>query len=181
MLDLRQLSVLRAVARTGSLAGASRSLHLSQPTVAHHLAGLESHLGTPLVERTSRGTVLTDLGQLFLDHADVAVDRLELAVAEVRALARHGVATLRIGTFPTAGAWVLPRAVASMQRQTGVRVELLEAEPPTLLARLAAGELHAALVYFATEEPRVLAPELVSVPLFDDRFLVVLPESHPAV
>ncbi len=62
MLDLRQLTVLRAVAREGSLAGAARSLHYSQPTVAHHLAALESHLGVDLVSRTPRGATLTDLG-----------------------------------------------------------------------------------------------------------------------
>jgi molybdate transport repressor ModE-like protein len=180
VLDLRQLTVLRAVARTGSIAAAARTLELSQPTVTHHLAGLEAHVGARLVERTARGTTLTDLGQLFLDHAEVALDRLDLAVTEVAALAKHGVVTLRIGTFPTAGAWVLPRAVAAMQRQTGVRVELLEAEPPTLLARLESRQLHAALAYFAPDQPPVLSDELTAVTLFDDPFLVVLPETHPA-
>jgi DNA-binding transcriptional LysR family regulator len=132
------------------------------------------------VDRTARGTVLTDFGQLFLGHATAALERLDLAVEEVRALARHGVVTLRIGTFPTAGAWVLPRAVAHMQRQTGVRVELLEAEPPTLLSRLGSRELHAALAYFAPGKPPILPDALVSTRLFDDRFLVVLPDSHPA-
>ena len=180
VLDLRQLAVLRAVARAGSLAAAARQLHLSQPTVTHHLAGLESHVGAKLVDRSSRGTRLTDLGRLFLDHAEVALDRLDLAVTEVSALAKHGVVTLRIGTFPTAGAWLLPRAVAKTQEQTGVRVELVEAEPPALLARLESRELHAALAYFAPDQPTVLADELVAQHLFDDAFLVVLPESHPA-
>ena len=130
MLELRQLTVLQAIARAGSLAGAARVLHHSQPTVAHHLAALESHLGVDLVNRTTRGATLTDLGQLFLSHAEAVLDRLGSAEAEVKALARHGVATLRIGTFPTAGAHVLPRAVAALEVRTGVRVELHEAEPP---------------------------------------------------
>lgn len=179
MLDLRQLVVLQAVARSGSLAGAARELHYSQPTVAHHLQALESHLGTQLVERSARGSALTDLGRLFLAHADAVVDRLESAESEVRALARHGVATLRIGTFPTAGAHVLPHAVASVHRSTGVRIELFEAEPPELLARLVSRELHAALIYDHPEHPMQLDDELLASTLFDDPFLVVLPEDHP--
>jgi len=180
VLELRQLTVLRAVARTGSLAGAGRKLHFSQPTISHHLDALESHVGARLVDRGHRGTTLTDLGQLFLEHVEVAVDRLDLAVAEVNGLARHGVVTLRIGTFPTAGAWILPRAVATTQRETGVRVELVEAEPPILLQRLASHELHVALVYFAPNASPGLPEGLRAARLFDDPFLVVLPEAHPA-
>lgn len=178
MLELRQLTVLRAVAREGSLAGAARSLHHSQPTVAHHLAALESHLGVALVSRSTRGAALTDLGELFLEHAEAVLDRLASAEAEVRALARHGVATLRIGTFPTAGAHVLPRAVAALQVRTAVQVELYEAEPPELLERLHARQLHCALIYDDPDAPVHSLDELEEVTLFDDPFRVVLPASH---
>ncbi len=178
MLELRQLTVLQAIARAGSLAGAARALHHSQPTVAHHLAALESHLGVSLVTRTTRGATLTDLGQLFLGHAEAVLDRLASAEAEAKALARHGVATLRIGTFPTAGAHVLPRAVAALEVRTGVRVELHEAEPPELIDGLLARELHCALIYDDPETPAHLLDELQTVALFDDPYRVVLPASH---
>jgi DNA-binding transcriptional LysR family regulator len=179
VLELRQLTVLRAVAREGSLAGAARSLHHSQPTVAHHLAALESHLGVALVSRTTRGASLTDLGAIFLEHAEAVLDRLASAEAEVKALARHGVATLRIGTFPTAGAHVLPRAVAALQVRTAVQVELYEAEPPELLERLHVRQLHCALIYDDPDAPVHPLDELEVVTLFDDPFRVVLPASHP--
>lgn len=178
MLELRQLTVLEAIAREGSMAGAARALHYSQPTVAHHLAALESHLGVDLVSRSTRGAALTDLGQLFLVHAEAVLDRLRSAEAEVTALARHGVATLRVGTFPTAGAHVLPRAVAALQVRSPVRVELHEAEPPELLARLLARELHCAIIYDDPETPAHQAEGVATVALFDDPFRVVLPASH---
>jgi len=179
VLELRQLTVLEAIARAGSMAGAARALHYSQPTVAHHLAALESHLGVALVSRTTRGATITDLGELFLGHAESVLDRLRSAEAEVKALARHGVATLRIGTFPTAGAHVLPRAVAALEVRTGVRVELHEAEPPDLIDRLLARELHCALIYDDPESPAHVLDELRIVSLFDDQFRVVVPASHP--
>lgn len=180
VLDLRQFTVLRAVDRAGSLAGAARALHYSQPTVTHHLDALESHLGAALVERTARGTVLTDLGRVFLPHAEAVLDRLESADREVRALARHGLATLRVGTFPTAGATVVPSAVARVHRETGVRVELLEAETPELLAALSTRALHAALVYREPGQHLELDEGFRTVHLLDDPFLVVLPGDHRA-
>jgi molybdate transport repressor ModE-like protein len=180
MLDLRQFTVLRAVARTGSLAAAARELHLSQPTVAHHLGALESHLQVQVLERTPRGTVLTELGEVLLGHVEAVLDRLDVAVTEVRSLAQHGVLTLRVGTFPTAGAQVLPGAVAQLRKRCGVRVELVEAEPPALLVGLASRELHAAIVYLDAQRPPVLPPQLASVRLFDDPYLLVLPSDHPA-
>jgi DNA-binding transcriptional LysR family regulator len=178
VLDLRQLEALRAVAAEGSVIGAARRLEVSQPTITHHLASLERHLGAPLVERTARGTTLTDLGTLLLGRATDVLERLASAEAEVRSLARHGVVTLRIGTFPTAGATLLPRAVAHVQRDTGVRVSLLEAEPRELLDRLATGQLHCALVFGDPHVDLVMPPELVARPLFDDPFRVVLPSDH---
>jgi DNA-binding transcriptional LysR family regulator len=178
VLELRQLTVLEAIAREGSMAGAARALHYSQPTVAHHLAALESHLGVELVSRSTRGAALTDLGHLFLGHADAVLDRLRSAEAEVRALSRHGVATLRIGTFPTAGAHVLPRAVAALQVRSEVRVELHEAEPPELLDRLLARELHCALIYDDPQVPVHLREDVRTVALFDDPFRLVIPASH---
>jgi DNA-binding transcriptional LysR family regulator len=179
MLDLRQLEALRAVATEGSVVGAARRLDVSQPTVTHHLAALERHLGARLVDRSARGTSLTDLGALMLARASDVLDRLNSAEQEVRALAAHGAVTLRIGTFPTAGATLLPRAVARVQRDTGVRVSLLEAEPPELLERLATRQLHCALVFGDPQVDVVVPDELVVHPLFDDPFRVVLPVDHP--
>lgn len=179
MLDLRQLAVLRAIERTGSLAAAARDLHVSQPTVAHHLDALERSLGTHLVQRGPRGATLTDLGVVLWQHADAIWDRLASAESEVRSLARAGVATLRVGTFASAGAVLLPGALATVQRRTGVRVELREAETPELLDALADGSLHAALLYVEAEEALPLAEGWQAVHLLDDPYRVALPADHP--
>lgn len=178
MLDLRQLAVLRAIDRTGSLAGAARDLYLSQPTIAHHLDALERSLGATLVERGPRGTTLTDIGQVLLGHAEAVLERLASAENEVRALAALGVATLRIGTFPSAGATLLPTALAQVQHATGVRVELREAETPELLDAMAAGELHAALVYSDVDEPLTPPEGWQITTLMNDPFLLAMPADH---
>jgi DNA-binding transcriptional LysR family regulator len=55
MLNLLHLRVLAAVARQGSVTGAAKELHYSQPSVSHHLARLEAETGTNLIQRVGRG------------------------------------------------------------------------------------------------------------------------------
>lgn len=179
MLDLRQLAALQAIARTGSLAAAARDLYVSQPTVTHHLDALERTLGARLVERGPRGTTLTDIGRVLLSHVEAVLDRLASAEAEVRALAAQGVATLRVGTFPSAGATLLPRALGATQHRTGVRFELREAETPELLDALEEGSLHAALVYSDLLAGLDVPAGWTRTRLMEDPFVLALPAGHP--
>lgn len=178
LLELRQFEVLRAIAREGSLAAAARALHQSQPTIAHHLTTLESHVGAPLVHRGARGAALTDVGRLVLPHVQAVLGRVRLMEQDARALVEHRAAVLRIGTFPTAGAQLLPQAVRKLARQ-GVAVSLLEGEPHTLVEALRGGALQTALLISRPGEPLDLGEEFVLHALLDDPLELVLPADHP--
>ncbi|MFD7983315.1 LysR family transcriptional regulator [Kitasatospora indigofera] len=178
MLELRHLQVLRAIAREGSLAAAARALQHSQPTVTHHLGTLEAHFRTRLVERGPRGAVLTEAGEALLTHAEAVLARIALAEQEVRGLVEQGSVALRVGTFPTAGALLLPPAVRQVHGH-GVRVSLTEGEPPELLAGLRSRELHLALVFSQPGDRLGLDEEFVVHPLMEDPLLLVLPAGHP--
>ncbi|WP_248001520.1 LysR family transcriptional regulator [Streptomyces sp. RPA4-5] len=177
MLELRHLQILRAIAREGSLAGAARVLRHSQPTVTHHLATLESHFGAPLFLRGPKGATLTEAGEALLPHAEAVLARVRLAEQEVGAMVRRGAETLRVGTFPTAGASLLPPAVRRLH-QRGVQVTLREGELPSLLAALRSRELDLALVFSQQGEPLDLDEEFIVHPLLEDPMLVVLPADH---
>ncbi|MCX4510893.1 LysR family transcriptional regulator [Streptomyces sp. NBC_01619] len=177
MLELRQLTVLKAIAQEGSLAAAARALHYTQPTITHHLGVLEAHFDARLVRRGPRGAALTELGAALLPHAEAVLERLRLAEREVRDLAERGTHTLHIGTFPTAGALLLPPAVKAV-RQDGVQVSLVEGELPVLLRGLRARELHAALVFSQPGDRLDLDDDFELHPLLTDPLLLVMPEDH---
>jgi DNA-binding transcriptional LysR family regulator len=139
---------------------------------------MESHFGAPLVHRSPRGVVLTEVGRLLLPHAEAVLGRVGLAEQEVRALVEQGAATLRVGTFPTAGALLLPPAIRQLA-QKGVKVSLLEGELPTVVEALRTGSLQVALVYSQPGEPLDLGEEFVLHPLLDDPLLLALPAGHP--
>ncbi|MEU9104089.1 LysR substrate-binding domain-containing protein [Streptomyces xanthophaeus] len=178
MLEVRHLQVLRSIAQEGSLAGAARALHYSQPTITHHLAALENQFGARLVHRGPRGAALTELGEALLPHAEAVLERLRYAELEVRDLAERGARTLHIGTFPTAGALLLAPAVKRLHQQ-GVHISLTEGELPLLLRRLRARELQAALVFSQPGDRLDLHDAFELHPLLADPLLLVMPQDHP--
>lgn len=178
-LDARDLRLIQAIGAEGSLAAAARRVHVSQPTASEHLASLERRLGARLVDRGPRGARLTELGTLLETHGRDILTRVERAEADVARHVEHGVSTLRLGTFPSAGTDLVARATAGL-RASGLHVALREAEVPELLDALRSRALHAAVLFRPDGEP---LPHLDGVrhhQLLDDEHLVLLPRVHPA-
>ncbi|MFP1153064.1 LysR family transcriptional regulator [Mycobacterium sherrisii] len=91
VLDIAPLRSLVAVADCGGFHRAAAALHLSQSAVSQHLRKVESVVGAPVVERSGRGVLFTDMGQKVLRHArtilaahDAALD--DLGATEHRVL-----------------------------------------------------------------------------------------------
>src|ERR1700741_3738589 len=112
MVTLDQMRALRAVAECGSMSAAAGHLHLSQPTLSHHIAALEALIGGRVVARSRRGSELTALGTTALGHAEGILDRTAAAERELRATAAHGWNTLAVGSFPSAAATFLVPSLA---------------------------------------------------------------------
>ncbi|MFF2272118.1 LysR family transcriptional regulator [Agromyces sp. NPDC058136] len=183
MLDLRQFRALLALDEHGSVAAAARALDWSQPTVAHHLAGLERATGTPVVESRASGTSLTVAGRLWLPHAAAIVGRADRALVEVAATLEQARRTVRFGVFPTAAARLLPRLVAAFDA-AGLVPEIVEAELDVLVSSLERLELDAAVVYTAPGAPaargvRRTGSGVLRTPLFTEHFALVVPAGHP--
>src|SRR5688500_7860945 len=131
MLDVKRLRVLREVAARGSFSAAAESLAYTQSAVSQQIAALEREAQTKLVERSARGVRLTAARRARVRHADVILARLADAEAELEAIAGLRGGRLRLVSFPTAGATMMPRAIADFrERHPGVDLTLEPAEPP---------------------------------------------------
>lgn len=109
-LELRHLATLRAIAEAGSFHGAAAILGHVPSVVSQQLTALEAIVGVRLVDRgRGRRTVsLTHAGQVLLRHAEVVEARLGAARADLRALAEGTAGTLRVGTYQSVSARILP-------------------------------------------------------------------------
>src|SRR5271155_598790 len=117
MLQLSRLRVFVEVAKHGSFSAAADALSYTQSAVSQQIAALESETGVNLIERLPRGVRLTPAGRVLLEHAEGIVARLHAAEAELAAIAGLRGGELRMASFPTAGATLMPLAIAIFRAQ----------------------------------------------------------------
>jgi DNA-binding transcriptional LysR family regulator len=177
MLDVRRLRVLREVARQGSLAGAADRLSYTPSAVSQQIAALEREAGSALLERRARGVVLTEAGQVLVDHAEVILGALDAAENALAALADLRQGHLRMASFATAAASVLPLAIDRFRaRHPGVELTVGQASPTESVARLREGRIDLALTVDLPEHP---AEGVDVIQLFEDPVQLALHRDHP--
>jgi DNA-binding transcriptional LysR family regulator len=128
-IEVRHLAALRAVAREGSFGGAAASLGYTQSAISQQIATLERAVGERLIERPGgpRRVSLTEAGQVLLGHAERVVAGMEAAWADLQALAAGDAGTLRVGTYQSVGARILPDLMRRfVAERPGVEVHLTE-------------------------------------------------------
>src|SRR5262245_65622210 len=109
-LELRHLVALKAVADEGAFGRAAQSLGYTQSAVSQQIAALERIVGARLIDRPGgpRPVTLTEAGRLLLSHAEGVTARLQAAQADLAALGAGDAGPLRIGTYQSVGAKILP-------------------------------------------------------------------------
>src|SRR3954447_3373102 len=178
-MDPRRLMAFRAVAHARSFSRAAEQMSLTQPSVSHQIALLETEIGVRLLERGRGGLRLTDAGAVLLEHADHVAWRLELADTQLASFAGERREHVRVGAFPTALAAFIPSAVARLRlAHHDLRIRLGELTPSTLEARFLGGEFDVAISYQdATAERRELGGA-ERIDLMQDAFRIGLPLEH---
>jgi DNA-binding transcriptional LysR family regulator len=169
--DLTRLRVLAALAREGSVTAAAEALQYAQPSVSHHLARLEAEVGVPLVQRVGRGVRLTDAGQVLAVRAEEILGRVASARAELDAHAGLRAGRVRLASFPSALATLVPTVAAQLAAEhPGLELALIELEPPEALAALRRGDVDVALVFDHADDTGppsgVTAVELLAEPIY---------------
>src|ERR1700760_382279 len=180
MLDVRRMRVLREVAARGSFSAAAEALSFTQSAISQQIAALERETGQKLVERGARGIRLTQAGEVLVRHAEVVLARLANAEEELAALAGLAGGRLRLSTFQSAGATLVPRAIAAFaKRYPDVELGLVEGEPEDATQLLRNGEIDLSIVYDFEDQPGSLDECLDVVHLIDDRYDLLVARDHP--
>ena len=180
MLHLGRLRVLSEVVGRGSFSAAAEALSYTQSAVSQAIARLEAETGTTLVIRDRRGARPTAAGATLIAHADAILAQVEAAEAELAAVLGVRGGRLRAASFPSAGATLMPLAVATFrQRHPGVALTLAEGEPEEIAPRLRTGEFDLALLFEFPGARERIGAGLRSTMLLEDPMDVALPADHP--
>lgn len=172
---LRQLRYLVALAEHHHFGRAAEACLATQSTLSAGLQELENLLGVTLVERTRRKVMITPLGQDVVERARVVLRGAE-EIADLAASAAAPLSgALRLGVIPTIGPYLLPRVLPRLRKAyPDLKLYLREDLTGRLLERMGAGDLDAAIL--ALPYP---APELETLAVAEDPFLLACPPDHP--
>ncbi|MFJ9177340.1 LysR family transcriptional regulator [Streptomyces sp. NPDC102360] len=173
--ELGALQLLLAVARLGSLGAAARALGITQPAASSRIRSMERQLGLALVDRSPRGSRLTDSGALVTDWARPIVEAAEQFDAGASALRDRRDSRLRVAASMTIAEYLLPRwLIALRAERPDTAVSLLAGNSTAVAERLLGGEADLGFV-----EGRTVPAGLDSAVIAHDRLIVVTAPGHP--
>lgn len=170
-MNLRQLEVFYAIMQAGTVSGAARLLHVSQPNVTRVLAHTEQQLGFALFERVKGRLVPTQEAKALLPEAEKVYQQL----GQFRSLTnkvKQGTQHLRVGAPPVLAAHFLAPTVALLSKEHGISFELLTANRDELCSGLLKHELDVAIA-FGEETP----PALMGHVLLKENLALIAPKS----
>ena len=178
--EARHLAALQAIAEERSFSRAAERLGYAQSAVSQQIATLERAVGLKLIERPGgpRPVSLTEAGEVVLRHADRLLARLGALRADLDQLVAGESGTIRVGTFQSAGARILPGVVGRFRaRWPEVRVEIREElDESVLLDAVASGALD---LTFASVGGGPVPAQLTSEMLLEDRYVLLAPPDSP--
>lgn len=170
MITLRQLRYFETLARTRHFGMAADQCAVTQPALSMQIKELERELGVELVERRGSAVAITPVGQEIAARAEAILNQ----VRELSDYARQhqGVltGTLRLGIIPSIAPYLLPDILTQVGKHyPQLDLQIRESQTNALVEELVRGELDAVLLALPVQQP-----QLETMPLFEDRFLVAV-------
>ncbi len=174
-MNLRELQYLVSLADLRHFGRAADACFVSQPTLSTQIKKLEEELGVQLVERAPRQVMLTEVGEEIAERARLVLRDVEQIKEVARRTRDPEAGALRLGIFPTLGPYLLPHVVTRINRRyPQLELLLFEEKTETLLKRLREGRLDAAILALPVADDG-----LTSEFLFEEPFMLALPQGHP--
>lgn len=174
-MTLTELRYIVTLARERHFGRAAERCHVSQPTLSVAVKKLEEELGVPLFERSKSSIQITETGQRIIEQAQQVLDQ----VSVIRDLAQDGKnqlsSPLKVGAIYTIGPYLFPHLLPELRRAApDMPLYIEENYTASLRQKLRQSELDAILIALPFEEP-----EVVTLPLYDEPFVILLPGDHP--
>lgn len=174
-MTLTELRYVVTLARERHFGRAAERCHVSQPTLSVAVKKLEDELGIPLFERSKSSIRVTEVGERIIEQAQRVLDQ----VGVIKDMAQDGKnqlnSPLKVGAIYTIGPYLFPHLLPELRRAAPeMPLYIEENYTANLRQKLRHSELDAIIIALPFEEP-----EVVTLPLYDEPFVVLLPAAHP--
>jgi DNA-binding transcriptional LysR family regulator len=175
-MEMQQVRYFVALAKSLNFTRAAEQCNVSQPALTRAIQQLEHELGGPLFHRERNNTHLSELGKMMLPYLEGVEEASRAAKDVARAARKLENVTLTLGAMCTIG----PQLVADLlvdftADNPEVVVQVIDGEARAMIGMLEKGDLHISLVGVPEELPE----QFHMVPVFSEKFVIVLPPGHP--
>ncbi len=145
----RQLRAFRLVAQHRNFTRAAEALFITPSGLSVLIRELEGRVGFRLFDRTTRHVELTPNGRQLLAVIQRSLEELDAAIANIGRTAKRGQQSISLGTTALVAANILPPAMREFHKQRpDVRIQLFDADLPTLIKMVEVGQLDMSLGIF---------------------------------
>jgi len=173
-MDLKALKTFHAIVKHGSFIRAAEELNYVQSTVTMQIQKLESEVGAQLFDR-GREIRLTEAGRLLYEESLHIIKKLEQLQMHLSDLKSGESGHIRIGVTEPTASFRLPGILKTfMALYPNIRISVEVSNTPGLIKRVLSEELD-----FALATAPSIGSELYYEPLFEEEFVVLLPQDHP--
>lgn len=174
-MTLTELRYLIALDKERHFSRAAKRAFVSQPTLSVAVRKLEDELGVAVFERNRGEAQVTPIGRQIIDQAYRVLAEVD-TLNSIAANSQDQLAgPLRLGVIYTVGPYLLPHLIPALRKQApDMPVIIEESFTHNLTQQLQAHELDAILVALPFTRPG-----LITWPLYDEPFVVVMPQNHP--
>ena len=174
-MNIRALQYLVTLAEVRHFSKAAELCYVSQPTLSMQIRKLEEELDVQLVERSPRQVMLTRVGEEVVQRCRSILSEVEAMKAVARRSRDPHSGLLRLGIFPTLAPYLLPHVVPEIRRRfPKLTLRLFEEKTEQVLDMLVQGRLDAGVLALPVGDDQLIARKL-----FDEPFVVALPDGHP--
>lgn len=175
MIDLTRLKAFIFSAETLSFSEASKQLHLTQPTISHHIKTLEQTLGVDLFLRNGNQLELTEAGRMLIPWARKLIRQSNEIKDLMGSIQQGAVGHLRIACSTASGKYVLPHLAARFRRQfPEVQISILPCAAAQMVTKLLENEAHLGLI-----SSEMVDESMESQTLYVDTIQLLVPADHP--
>jgi len=175
MIDLNKLRAFLYAAESLSFSKAARRMHLTQPTVSHHIKSLELDMGVELFDRSGSELQLTEAGRILQPWARKLI-RQAIEMSEMMdSLQNKIVGSIRIACSTTTGKYLLPQLAARFHDQyPWVKITILSCTPDYVVAHLLEEDANLGVISREVSGDSIDCQEF-----FEDHIILIAPAEHP--
>jgi DNA-binding transcriptional LysR family regulator len=173
---MQQVRYFVALAETLNFTRAADQCNVSQPALTRAIQQLEHELGGPLFHRERNNTHLSELGRMMLPYLESVHTSTQAAKAAAKSAKKIENITLTLGAMCTIGPQLVADLIVRFRTEhPDVEVNVIDGEAHEMIEKLEKGDLHISIVGV----PEDLPDTLHRVPVFTERFVIVIPRNHP--